>query len=87
MAENALLKAEFSAFTFSARRISILWNRERNRISAISCSAGFTRCSGPVPGLVIQSDDLAKAMVDVVLRETGERGGLILENRDIQAMV
>lgn len=36
---------------------------------------------------VVRADDLAWAMVDVVLRETQEHQGLILENRDIRAMV
>ena len=35
----------------------------------------------------IPADDLARAMVDVAVRETGKPGGLILENRDIRAMV
>jgi uncharacterized protein YbjT (DUF2867 family) len=39
------------------------------------------------PNLVIRSDDLAKAMVDVVFREGGERQGLVFENRDILDMV
>jgi hypothetical protein len=39
------------------------------------------------PNQVIRADDLARAMVDVVVRGTGERGGLVLENRDIRAMV
>ena len=39
------------------------------------------------PSQVIRADDLAKAMVDVAVRETKERQGLVLENRDIQAMV
>jgi uncharacterized protein YbjT (DUF2867 family) len=38
------------------------------------------------PNLVIRSDDLAKAMVDVVFREGAERQGLVFENRDILAM-
>jgi uncharacterized protein YbjT (DUF2867 family) len=38
------------------------------------------------PNQVIRADDLARAMVDVSLQET-ERGGLVLENRDIRAMV
>jgi uncharacterized protein YbjT (DUF2867 family) len=38
------------------------------------------------PGQVIRADDLARAMVDAV-RRTGDRGGLIFENRDICAMV
>ena len=39
------------------------------------------------PGLVTRSDDLARVMVDVSVRETGERESLVLENRDILAMV
>ena len=39
------------------------------------------------PNQVIPADDLARAMVDVTVRETGKPGGLILENRDIRAMV
>ena len=39
------------------------------------------------PSQVIRADDLAKAMVDVAVRETKERQGLVFENRDIQAMV
>src|SRR5579863_7669546 len=34
------------------------------------------------PNLVIRSDNLAKAMVDVAFREGGERQGLVFENRD-----
>ena|SRR2546427_1521376 len=39
------------------------------------------------PSQVIRADDLAKDMVDVAVRETKERQGLVFENRDIQAMV
>jgi hypothetical protein len=39
------------------------------------------------PNQVIRADDLARAMVDGALRENGERGDLVLENRDIRAMV
>jgi len=39
------------------------------------------------PNQVIRADDLARAMVDVGVRDTRERGGLVLENRDIRAMV
>jgi hypothetical protein len=38
------------------------------------------------PNQVIPDDDLARAMVDVALRGTGERESLVLENRDIRAM-
>jgi hypothetical protein len=37
--------------------------------------------------LVIRADDLARAMVEAAVRGTGERGGLVLENRNIRAMV
>jgi uncharacterized protein YbjT (DUF2867 family) len=39
------------------------------------------------PNQVIPADDLARAMVDVAVRETGEIGGRVFENRDIRAMV
>jgi hypothetical protein len=38
------------------------------------------------PNQVIPADHLARAMVAVAIRETGERGGMVLENRDIRAM-
>ena len=36
---------------------------------------------------VIRADDLARAMVDVAVQKTPERGGQILENSDIRVMV
>jgi hypothetical protein len=39
------------------------------------------------PNQVIRADDLARTMVDAAVRKTGEPGGLVLENRDIRAMV
>jgi len=39
------------------------------------------------PNQVIPADDLARAMVDVAVRESAERGGVVLENREIRAMV
>jgi uncharacterized protein YbjT (DUF2867 family) len=39
------------------------------------------------PNQVIPADDLARAMVDVVVRKTVERANRILENRDIRAVV
>jgi uncharacterized protein YbjT (DUF2867 family) len=39
------------------------------------------------PNQVIRADDLARAMVDVVVSETRQRGGPVFENRDIRAMV
>jgi len=39
------------------------------------------------PNQVIRADDLARAMVDVVVRHTSERNNAVFENRDIRAMV
>ena len=38
------------------------------------------------PNQVIRVDDLARAMVDVVLRKTQERQSVVFENRDIRTM-
>jgi uncharacterized protein YbjT (DUF2867 family) len=38
------------------------------------------------PNLVIESDVLARAMVDVAAQQTGERQSIIFENRDIRAL-
>ena len=40
-----------------------------------------------VPNQVIRADDLARGMVNTVVQRTGEREDLILENRDIRALV
>jgi hypothetical protein len=39
------------------------------------------------PNQVIRADDLARAMVDVVVERAPDRQALVLENRDIRAMV
>jgi len=39
------------------------------------------------PDQVIRADDLARAMVDVVVHDTAERNRSVFENRDIRAMV
>jgi hypothetical protein len=38
------------------------------------------------PNLVISADDLGRAMVHITMRQD-DAGGLVLENRDIRAMV
>jgi uncharacterized protein YbjT (DUF2867 family) len=40
-----------------------------------------------LPNQVIRADDLGHAMAEVTLRGRGEHGGVVLENRDIRAMV
>jgi uncharacterized protein YbjT (DUF2867 family) len=39
------------------------------------------------PNLVVRSDDLGRAMVDVSVRDTGERESRVFENREIVAMI
>ena len=39
------------------------------------------------PNQVIRADDLARAMVDVVVHKTAERESRVFENRDIRAMI
>ena len=39
------------------------------------------------PNQAVRADDLARAMVDVSVRDTEERQNVVLENRDIRAMV
>jgi uncharacterized protein YbjT (DUF2867 family) len=39
------------------------------------------------PNQVIRADDLARAMVDIAIRASGEPRGMVLENRDIRARV
>ena len=39
------------------------------------------------PNQVIRADDLGRAMVDVVVRDTTKRTSVVFENRDIRAMV
>jgi hypothetical protein len=38
------------------------------------------------PNQVIPADDLARVMVDVVVRSTNKRESLVFENRDIRAL-
>jgi hypothetical protein len=40
-----------------------------------------------VPGLTVRSDIVGQAMVDVLLRRQRTRANIVLENRDIRALV
>ena len=79
MAENALLKTGFPrVFIFRPAYIYPVEPRKEPNFGY-----RLQRWIYPVfrvlfPGFVIQSDHLARAMVDVVLREAGERGGVLL---------
>jgi uncharacterized protein YbjT (DUF2867 family) len=87
-AENALLAAGFShVYIFRPAYIYPVEPRKEPNLSY-----RLLRWTYPVfrvlfPNQVIRADDLARAMVNIAVRKTGEPGGLILENRDIRAIV
>jgi uncharacterized protein YbjT (DUF2867 family) len=85
-AENALLATGFaSVYIFRPAYIYPVTPRREPDF-------GYSLLRAPAfrlifPHQVIRADDLARAMVDVAVRGTEERQGLVLENRDIQAIV
>jgi uncharacterized protein YbjT (DUF2867 family) len=87
-AEKALLAAEFSRlYIFRPAYIYPVEPRKEPNFSY-----GVLRRIYPVfrmlfPNEVIRADDLAHAMVDVVVRGTDKPESRILENRDIRAVV
>jgi hypothetical protein len=82
------LRQGFPVFTSSGPRISIPWNpRKEPNFSYRLLRAIYPLFRALFPNQVIPADDLARAMVDVAVRETGKTGGLVFENRDIRAMV
>jgi hypothetical protein len=60
---------------------------QRTELRLPPVARNLPRVSDAVPNQVIRADDLARTMVDVAVPKTGEPGGLVLENRDIRAMV
>jgi uncharacterized protein YbjT (DUF2867 family) len=87
-AEKALLAAGFpNIYLFRPAYIYPVEARKEPNFSY-----RFLRVVYPVfrllfPNQVIRADDLAQAMVDAVVCETGQRGGPVFENRDIRAMI
>src|SRR5580700_3657810 len=87
-AENAVLAAGFPhVYLFRPAYIYPVEPRNEPNFSYRLLRAIYPAFQLPFPNLVIRADDLARAMVDLVLRQTHERQSLILENRDIRAMV
>jgi len=87
-AEKALLAAGFPrVYIFRPAYIYPVEPRKEPNFSYRLLRAIYPMFRALFPNQVIRADDLARAMVDVALRETGERGDLIFENRDIRAMV
>jgi uncharacterized protein YbjT (DUF2867 family) len=87
-AENALLAKGFaSVFIFRPAYIYPVAPRREPNFGYRLLRAIYPAFRVLFPSQVIRADDLARAMVHVAVRGTGERRGLIFENRDIQAIV
>jgi uncharacterized protein YbjT (DUF2867 family) len=86
-AEKALLAAGFlHVYVFRPAYIYPVESRKEPNFSYRSFRAIYPAFQLLFPNQVIRADDLARAMVDVAVWRTGERGGLVFENRDIRAM-
>jgi uncharacterized protein YbjT (DUF2867 family) len=87
-AENALLAAGFPrVYLFRPAYIYPVEPRKEPSFSYRLLRAVYPVFQVLFPNQVIRADDLARAMVDVVLRQTQERQSLVFENRDIRGMV
>ena len=87
-AEKALLAAGFPrVYIFRPAYIYPVEPRKEPNFSYRLLRTIYPVFRGLFPNQVIPADDLARAMVDVAVRKSTERGGMVLENRDIRAMV
>lgn len=87
-AENALLAAGFPrVYIFRPAYIYPVDPRKEPNLSYRLMRAIYPAFRMLFPNQVIRADDLGRAMVDVIISRTGERRSLVLENRDIRAMV
>jgi hypothetical protein len=88
MAEKALLAAGFPrVYLFRPAYIYPVQPREEPNFSYRLIRAVYPVFRLIFPDQVIRADDLAMTMVNIVLRGAQERQALVLENRDIRAMV
>jgi uncharacterized protein YbjT (DUF2867 family) len=86
-AENALLAAGFPrVYIFRPAYIYPVEPRKEPNFSYRLLRAIYPVFRVLFRNQVIPADHLARAMVDVVLQETGERARVVLENRDIRAI-
>jgi len=87
-AEKALLAAGFPrVYLFRPAYIYPVEPRKEPSFSYRLLRAAYPLFQVLFPDQVIRADDLARAMVDVLLRQTKECEGLVFENRDIRGMV
>ena len=87
-AENALLATGFPrVYIFRPAYIYPVEPRREPNFSYRLLRAIYRVFRVLVPNQVIRADDLGRAMVDVAISETRESRNMVLENRDIRAMV
>ena len=87
-AETALRAAGFpSLYLFRPAYIYPVEPRKEPNFSYRLLRAIYPVFRALFPNQVVPADDLAEAMVDVVVRPARERRTLVLENRDIRALV
>ena len=87
-AEKALLASGFPRiYIFRPAYIYPVEPRKEPNLSYRLLRAIYPAFRVLFPNHVIPADDLARAMVDVAVRETPETGGQVFENRDIRAIV
>ena len=86
-AENALLAAGFPrVYIFRPAYIYPVEPRKEPNFSYRFLRGIYPAFRLLFPSQVIRADDLARVMVHVAVRGTGQRESLIFENRDIQSM-
>jgi uncharacterized protein YbjT (DUF2867 family) len=87
-AENALLAAGFPhVYLFRPAYIYPVEPRKEPNFSYRLLRQIYPIFRVLFPNQVIRADDLARAMVEVVVSETGPSRGPVFENRDIRALV
>jgi uncharacterized protein YbjT (DUF2867 family) len=87
-AEKALLAAGFPrVYIFRPAYIYPVEPRKEPNFSYRLLRAIYPAFRLLFPNQVLRADDLARAMVDVVLQKTPERESRVFENRDIRAMI
>ena len=87
-AEKALLAAGFPrVYLFRPAYIYPVEPRKEPNLGYRLMRTIYPAFRALFPNQVIRADDLARAMVHAAVSGTGERRSLVLENRDIRAMV
>jgi uncharacterized protein YbjT (DUF2867 family) len=87
-AEKALLAARFPrVYIFRPAYIYPVMPRQEPNVSYRLLRWLYPAFRRVLPNLVIRSDDLARAMVNVCIQEREQGAGLVFENRDVLAMV